>query len=489
MARAYETLQAPNCKPSLQVIPAPESCNPTTTSAPWAAAGTPGPPGAERDKLPLDRPRFSPCILPSAASSRLRGPRPHRRRPGHCRARRAPLPAPLPHRSAPRTAAAGSGQAAGLPPLSAGTPLGSLLRSPAPSPASYPPGPPREGVPLPIPGRSPPPARRRPPPGRGCCPARSQQPPRHPPPRTSLAITGGRRGLRTPETAESPLGPPPCRERGRERGRCEPPPAPRAAPPGPPGSFQHPRQAGSEGGREGGGGGEERKARRRGVPQPLPAPPRWEPLGEAGSHGGVLPSLPSPPSPSHPLWSPPRPARGLPPPPPGGEHPSFPPRVPLPASPQAHTAAGAGRGARSSQGKLPRSSPRPHRHPALGLPRPGRRGLHGPAAPQFPSPRRWKRPASPVPSSLGFHPPPAQVSPPELQPAMTSPHRQYFFLPPASCASRHYLFSCCPGLVCCTILSRHVCFMFHYTLCLVRLISFDLFLSRCPTAVYILNAP
>lgn len=124
------------------------------------------------------------------------------------------------------------------------------LAGPFPTPVSAfpsraPPG--RGGCPR---RRSPPPARRRPAPARGCCPARSQQPPRLPPPRTSLAITGGG-GCGPPSRPPRP-GPP--------RRVC---PAPSTIPG---------RRAGREGGRRR-RGGEKGEAEGGGVPQPLTAPP------------------------------------------------------------------------------------------------------------------------------------------------------------------------------------------------------------------------
>lgn len=148
------------------------------------------------------------------------------------------------------------------------------LAGPFPTPVSAfpsraPPG--RGGCPR---RRSPPPARRRPAPARGCCPARSQQPPRLPPPRTSLAITGGG-GCGPPSRPPRP-GPP--------RRVC---PAPSTIPG---------RRAGREGGRrrrggekgEAEGGGCPSRSRPPQVGSERPAAP-GEPLREAESRG-VSPS-------------------------------------------------------------------------------------------------------------------------------------------------------------------------------------------------------
>lgn len=210
---------------------------PQRGSPPGRVEPSPAPPTPGRWGLrPLPP---APPALQGAAGTALRSA-PHRAEPRsapHCPALGS-LPAAAGGR--PRGAAAGPGRAAGA---AAALPASPALRipssatrsrcpargSPAPSPRPsplLPPEPPlgRGGCPC---RRSPPPARRRPAPARGCCPARSQQPPRLPPPRTSLAITGG--GGSGPPSRPPRPGPPrrvcpapstiPGRRAGREGGR------------------------------------------------------------------------------------------------------------------------------------------------------------------------------------------------------------------------------------------------------------------------------
>lgn len=119
-------------------------------------------------------------------------------------------------------------------------------------------------------------------------------------------------GLRGPETAESPAAPP------LRPGWVEPPPAPRVAPPGAPGSLHHPKQAGREGGRRRRGG--EKDEAEGGAPA-APGPPlggqaiaRRLPARLCGRLGAAGCALPSRGTPSQPLLSSGRPR----PPPPRG---------------------------------------------------------------------------------------------------------------------------------------------------------------------------